>query len=112
MPDQSRTSPRILQTLNELPMSQHVLELMKNEHVSAQPGLAVLSLLLWAQENMPIDFWRMETVIGLAARAEMDDPEALMENLRDAEPNLLEATTLEDAAMALLRLLADLIPAA
>ena len=111
MPAQPQPSPPTTAALNAMPLNQHVLELMKQEHVSPDPGLAVVALLLWAQTNMDeVDPNWLETVVGLAARAEMDDPEALMENLEDAAPEILKATTLAGAAMALLQLMADLIP--
>ncbi len=98
-------------TLNETPLSQHVMTLMKKAHVTPQPGLLLTSLLFWATDNLEVDPLWAEDATGQAALAEQQDPEALYANLKDAETPILEAETLVEAARALLRLMGDLIPA-
>lgn len=99
------------QRLNATPLSQHVLSLMQRRKATPPPGLILLGLVLWAKESLPLSPEWAERLHGLAARVEQTDPEALYETLAEAEAAMLDAPTLEAVAMAMLRPLADRLPA-
>lgn len=109
---QPPSSPSPTTSLNETPLSKHVSSLMAKAKASPEPGLVLASLLTWARDNVPeADPAWLERVVEVAAAQEAEDPEALYQALAEAEPDLLAAATLPEAAHALLRLVADLIPA-
>ena len=113
MIDHNRTALHKTATaLNATPLSQHVLALFKQEKQSPEDGMALVALLVWAQENMQdkLDYHWMELVTGNVAQLEASDPQGLYETLEDSGP-ILDAETLEEAAMCLLRNLADYFPA-
>jgi hypothetical protein len=97
--------------LNASKLSLHIAALELAEGVSLSPGLKLGSLVLWAVETLPLKWAWAEYVAGAVAIAERDNPEELYENLAEAEGWILDSDTLEEAARAVLRVIADYIPA-
>ena len=110
MTDQNLFSRQtILTDLNSTPQSRHLLSLLKQESVSHNPNnLVVTTVLMWAAQNLVGDKAWAQEVEGAAALADLEEPESMAQNLAQAE--VLDATTLEEAAMLLLQEVADLMP--
>lgn len=99
-----------MKRMNETPLSTHIAGLMQKEKVTPTPGGLILEDLLdWARGNLPLtqQGYRMATRVYEAVVA-VDDPAAGYRALAEAEPDLMAAQTLRDAAMALMRSLVDL----
>ena len=110
MTDQNLFSRQTIVTdLNSTPQSMHLLSLLKQAGVPHNPNnLVVTSVLMWAAQNLAGDRGWAQEVEGAAALADLEEPEAMAQNLAQVE--LLETTTLEEAAMLLLQEVADLMP--
>src|SRR2546427_1681886 len=109
MTDQPQTSAQTTVTdLNGLPISQHILTLFAQEKVTPESQLAIVSLVLWATENLAASGRWAEVVDGAAAWAVTSNPQAVYDDL--ADDRMLQTTTLREAGMMVLRHLADLIP--
>ena len=100
----------IVDALNTTSLSRHVLKLMTKERISPMPGLVLTALLFWATEHLHLHRAWAERAEGAVARAEMENPENLYGNLSAAEPEILAATSAEEAARALVAMLVDLLP--
>ena len=108
MTDQTQTSHQTTVTrLNETPLSQHLASLMKQVELWPEK-LLILHLLEWALENLAADPHWSQAVDAAAVLVSESDPEALYQNL--ASPQLESATTLEQAGLAILSNVVDLIP--
>ena len=96
--------------LNATPLSQHVVSLMKQRGREVGSGLALVSLGIWALDGLPEvePRWLEERVDALIYDA-MRAPRLVYENLAEAQ-EILDATTLEEAAHLLLQHLADIYP--
>jgi hypothetical protein len=98
-----------IQQLNETSQSQHVLTLFRKVKAPQETELILASLLFWAQTNLTdLDWNWMEQVTGAAAQALDKNPQALYRNLES--PRLMDAESLEEAAMICLEQVADQIP--
>lgn len=104
-----RKLPPTTVKLNATELSQHIKMLMDQEKVSPDTDLLLLALVFWATENLPLDRNWAEKVVDAAAVAVTRNPEAGYKRLAGAEPGILGAETLEEAGMALMRLMADIV---
>jgi hypothetical protein len=102
--------PTSVKSLNETALSQHMMQLFRAKKAAPEPGLLLVAVLWWAKDHLPaVDQAWLEQEAEAAAAAELQDAQALYRNLAEA-PGLMQATTLEEAAHAMLHLLADLNP--
>lgn len=101
----------IVRELNALPLSRHVLGLFGSEASTLPPDMLVLvALVFWAKDGLPaIDpKWLDERLEALAYDA-MIAPRAVYDTLADAA-EVFDSNSLAEAAMMLLRHLADVYP--
>lgn len=100
----------VVTELNETPLSQTLADLLKTAKVDLWPNkLVIVHLLEWALENQAADPSWSEAASAAVNLAAQEDPEALYENLESSR--LDEATTLEQAGLAIISSVLDLIPA-
>lgn len=106
-----REQQAIVKELNATPLSQHLENLLRKEGAEIlQDSLMVVNLLAWAAENHFTNKLVGEEVLGAAGVAEERNPEAVYDNLTDEMDDMMEATSLEEASMKLVRNLLE-IPA-
>ena len=109
MTDQLQNLPEQVSALNELPLSKHVKSLFAQAGVKPESGLLLCSLGLWSVQNDQVQPTWAEAVEEALANAQSSDPRGLYWNLQS--PEIEQATFLGGARKAMLRRLADLIPA-
>lgn len=103
-PSATPTTPQ-----NATPLSQHVLTLFQKAQVQPLPGLLLASLAWWAKDNLDVPAPWAQALEQALALAEDRDPAAAYAAMET--PAILDAETLKEAGLALLRRLVDLIPA-
>lgn len=110
MTDQ-RHKHRISETtrLNATPLSTHIKTLLTQSKAAPNPdSLTLLELLLWAKANLPLAPEGERMVAQMyEALAGVDDPQAAYRVLAEAEPDLMAAQTTREAAMGMVRSIAD-----
>lgn len=104
-----RKLPPTTARLNQTELSQHIKMLMEQESVCPDNDLLILALVFWATENLPLNRNWAEKVEGVAAFSVTEDPKASYNNLALAEAEILGSETLEEAGMALMRTVADMV---
>lgn len=99
----------LIEHLNSTPQNSNLLRLMRQAKVPhAWNNLATTTVLLWAMENLQLTPAWAQAVERAVLVADADDPAQATENL--AEAGAESAQTLEQAAMLLLKVVADLVP--
>ena len=108
MADQLRKLPPVTERLNATELSQHIKMLMDRESVSPTDDLLMLALVFWATENLPLEHNWAEKMVGELSVWATEDEEGAYNALAEAW-GLLETETLEEAGMALMRTVADMV---
>ena len=105
MTDQPQTSHQTTVTeLNAMPLSQHLAGLMGS---SGGQSLTIKSMAFWVTDNLADRLnQEPEEIDQSLATWEMADPQALYDNLED--PELVQATTLEQAGETMLVILNEI----
>ena len=106
MTDQPQPYAKI-KALNETALSQNVKDLFQQEQVQMESGLIVASLVMWAAQELVADADWARRAQEAVALEEADDPESLYLILDN--PQLEEATSLEEAGRIAVSILADWI---
>jgi hypothetical protein len=97
-----------VENLNSTSLSKNVMRLFREAKQTPEPGLLVVSLLLWAKDNPKgRDPAWLQDVADAAAQAEAENPQATYENL--ASPALEQAVSLDGAVSLTLRMARDFI---
>jgi hypothetical protein len=99
---------------NKSPLNQHILELFKQAKATPQKGTSMLlALATWAEANLQeLQIYGLQPTVDALRRAEQQDPASLSALLEEADQEIEQAQSLDEAAWVLLREVAGWMPTA